>query len=276
MFKKIGLAVTFSPNSKALLKETKLYSDQFSSEVIFIHVGSKNDSIEERLKELIVSGGFAPENINIVWGQGDPAKVINKKCEENNIDLLIAGALEKEKVIKYYIGSVARKLMRDPVCSLFILTEPSIEPKPFKKISVQIDYSYESEILVNIAYQLAIKEKATEICLIREYEVPGLAITVYDTGSTDETEKIRKKWHSEEKEKMDVFINELNLTEIKVRGVCLYGKEGWEASNFVKENDSDLLIMSAPSKKLSFIDRFFQHNEEFIFKELPCSILLIK
>ncbi|MFA7289632.1 MAG: universal stress protein [Melioribacteraceae bacterium] len=276
MFKKIGLAVTFSPNSKALLKETKVYSEQFASEVIFIHVGKKNESIERQLKELISEYGFNSSSINIVWDEGDPAKIINKKCKENDVDLLIAGALEKEKVIKYYLGSVARKLMRDPVCSLFILTEPSIEPKPFKKISVLIDYSYESEILVNVAYQIAIKEKATEICLIREYEVPGLAITVYDTGSTDETEKTRKIWDSEEKEKMDVFINELNLTEIKVKGVCLYGKEGWEANNFVKENGSDLLIMSAPSKKLSFIDRIFQHNEEFIFKELPCSILLIK
>ncbi|MCK9280807.1 MAG: universal stress protein [Melioribacteraceae bacterium] len=276
MFKKIGLAVTFSPNSMALLKETKVYSEQFGSEVIFIHVGSKNDAIENRLLELISNSGFNPESIHIVWGEGEPAKVINAKCKENNVDLLIAGALEKEKMIKYYLGSVARKLMRDPYCSLFILTEPSVEPKPFKKISVQVDYSYESEILVNIAYQIALREKSTEICLIREYEVPGLAITVYDTGSTDETEKKRKVWHCEETEKMDVFISELNLTGIDVKGICLYGKEGWEANNFVKKNGSDLLIMSAPSKKLSFIDRFFQHNEEFIFKELPCSILLIK
>ena len=42
LFKKLGLAITFSPTGKALLKETKRLSEIFNSGLVLIHVGEKN------------------------------------------------------------------------------------------------------------------------------------------------------------------------------------------------------------------------------------------
>jgi nucleotide-binding universal stress UspA family protein len=275
-FKRIGLAITFSPTGKSLLIEARRLATLFNAEMVLIHVGERTNDSEERLKTLISSVGIDINSVELEWESGDPAKAIIKKCYEKNIDLLVAGALEKESLITYYIGSVARKLMREAPCSVLILVNPQSEPKGYKKICISVDFSPECEHTIKKAYQFAKSENADELVLIREFQVPGLAITVYDSGSSEETERSRKKWREEEREKIDVLVSELNMTGIKITTESLYGKEGWVAKNFVKEIGGDLFVITSPRRKLKLLDRLFQHDVEYIFEQLPCSILLIK
>ncbi|HPI36784.1 MAG TPA: universal stress protein [Ignavibacteriaceae bacterium] len=275
-FKRIGLAITFSPTGKSLLIEAKRLSLLFDAELVLIHVGERNPDTEKKLKELITSVGIDVLKVIIEWENGDPAKAIIRKCAEKEIDLLVAGALEKESIITYYIGSVARKLMREAPCSVLILVNPSSKPTGYKKICVSVDFTPECELTILKAYQLAKSENADELVLIREFQVPGLAITVYDSGSTEETELSRRRWREEEKEKIEILVKELKLTGIKVSTESLYGKEGWVAKNFVKDAGGDLFVVTAPRRKLKFFDRLFQHDIEYVFEQLPCSILIVK
>lgn len=57
IFKKIGLAITFSPTGKALLKETKRLAEVFNSQLILIHVGDKTAENEKLLNEAIEVSG---------------------------------------------------------------------------------------------------------------------------------------------------------------------------------------------------------------------------
>jgi len=56
IFEKLGLAITFSPTGKALLKETKRLNEVFNSELILIHVGDKTSENEKLLNEVIENG----------------------------------------------------------------------------------------------------------------------------------------------------------------------------------------------------------------------------
>lgn len=273
-FKKLGLAVTFSPNGKALLKEARRLQELFGSELVLIHVGEKSGEIEKRLNEMAVSAGLS--SYKIKWGTGDPADAITDRAKEEKIDLLIAGALEKENLITYYIGSVARKIMRNAPFSVLIMTNPSQAPDRLGTFCVSVDFSPESEYSVKKAYQFARLDKAEELVLIREFQVPGLAMTVQDSGSTRQTEELMKQWKLEEEIKMKMFVKELNLTGIDIKTVCLYGKQGWEANNYVHEIKGDIFVLPAPKKKLKLLDRVFQHDIEFVFKQLPGALLLIR
>lgn len=275
-FKKLGLAITFSPNGRALLQEAKRLQDLFDAELQLIHVGEKTTQTEELLKKLMDSAFLNMNSTKVIWTNGEPSKAIIQKCVDENIDLLIAGALEKENLLNYYIGSVARKILRSIPCSVLILTSPSVNPKPIKNFCVAVDYTPESEVTIKKAYEFAILEKAENFNLIREYQVPGLLMTVQDSGSTQETERIRNQWQDEEVSKLKMLVNELDLNKVKVNPICLYGKQGWEANRYVHEMKSDILVISGPKKELRFIDRVFQNNVEFIFKQLPCSLLVIK
>lgn len=275
-FKKIGLAITFSPTGKALLAEAKRLQSLFNSELYLFHIGERTDEKEKSLLELIFASGLNADSFKLDWGSGDPAKAIIKKAKEHSLDLLIAGALEKESMINYYIGSVARKLMRKAPCSLLIHTIRPNGFSKFNKFCVSVDFTEENENMIKLAYQFALLENAKDFVLIREFKVLGLASTVYETGSAQGTEKVRLEIQQEEEEKTKFYIKELQLKNINVETVCLYGKEGWEANNYIRENGGDIFVHLAPKNSLKFVDRLFQHDLEFILKELPCSLLLVK
>jgi len=274
IYTKIGLAITFSPNGLALLKTTLRYQKLFNAGLCLIHVGKKNDISVSKMNELLKEAGIKEDSYELIWKEGDPAKTIISAAEERKVDLLIAGALEKESLVQYYIGSVARKLVREAHCSVLILTHPTSDTKPFEKICVSVDYSESGEKTIKKAYQLALLEKAKELTLIRELKIPALAITVSDSGSSKETEKKREQWLDEEEKKLDSYVEELNLKEIKVNTVSLYGKQGYEANNYVSEHKGDLLVLPSPKRKMKFFDRIFQHDIEFILEEIPCALLI--
>ena len=276
IFQKLGLAITFSPNALSLLRTAKRLQDLFGSQLCLIHVGEKDPETENLMNQLLAKAGIEKKSYEFVWQKGDPSKVIINTCSAKKIDLLIAGALEKESILKYYIGSVARDIMREVPCSVLILTHPSAEPVPFKKFYASVQYNQLGEYAIRKAYEFAKLENAEEFVLVKEFEIPGLAITISDTGSTQETEQKRIDWQKEEELKLKVFANELNLSGVEFQTVCLYGKQGWASSNYVRENGGDLLIVPSPPKKLKLFDRIFQHDIEFILKQLPCSLLIIK
>lgn len=275
-FKKLALAINLSPTGRSLLKEAKRLQSLFGAELVLIHVGDKDEPTESKINELSEECGIDIDGTKLIWKEGDPAKVIMKAAEEENVDLLISGALEKESSIKYFLGSVARRIMRESACSVLILTSAAERKNGFKKFAVSTDYSQRSEIAIQKAYKLALLEKAEEFVAIREFQVPGLSITVSDSGSLKEIESIKEKWQKEEEEKLNLFVRELNLRGIPVKTVSLFGKEGWEANKYAKEHDSDIFVTAAPRKKPKFFDRIFIHSFEFVIKEISSSLLIIK
>ncbi|MEW6654648.1 MAG: universal stress protein [Bacteroidota bacterium] len=275
-FKKIGLAITFSPNSQALLFEAKHFKELFNSELVLIHIGDYSESMNSKMIKMISETGIAEDAYKLLWQEGDVEDSILELCDSEKIDLLIAGALIKENFLKYYIGSIARTLMREAPCSVLLLTQPSIVRAPFKKICVSVDFSSLSEIAARKAYEVSSLLNCKELFFIREFQLPALATTVYDSGSKEEAQKMRRIWHDEENNKMDLFVRELNLDNADVKTVCLYGKQGWEASNWVSENKGDLFVIPSPARKPKLLDRIFQHDWEFVFRQLPCSLLIVK
>lgn len=274
LFNKIGLAVTFSPNGKALLQEAGRLKSLFGSKLFLIHVGERNEKQEKDLIDLVKGNNINPDEVEIIWKEGEPAKSILQACSEKEIDLLIAGALEKEKSIKYYIGSIARKIMREASCSVLIKIAPKIPPVPYRHFCVSATYSPQGEETIKKAFELALLEKAEKFVLLKEFQVPGLAMTVYDSGSMQETEQSINNWRREENDKLELFAKELNLSGIEVTTECLYGKDGFEAGGYVKQSGGDLLVITGPKNRLKFFDRVFQHDLEFLFENIPCDLLI--
>lgn len=276
VFNKLGLAITFSPTGKALLHEAKRLKDLFDAEICLIHVGERSSKRENLLKDTINSAGMQQFESCISWTTGEPAEAIIGEAKKQNVDLLIAGALEKESLIKYYIGSVARTLMRDSHSSVLILKSPSENPSSFKKFVVATDYSQASEKTVKKSFEFARLEDSSDFVIIRDYHIPGLASIVQDSGSLDELEERKNVWQFEEEDKMRIYLKELNLKGMDIKTEVLYGKEGWEAGNYAKNNKADIFAVTAPARRLKFWDRLFPNEIEYSFEKLPSNLLIIR
>ena len=276
MFEKIGLAITFSPTGKALLKESVRLQHLFNSKLVLIHIGEKSIESEAMLSNTIQSAGVEAGRYEVIWAEGDPATAIIKSAKEANVDLLVAGALEKEKMLKFLFGSVARKIMREFPASSLILKSPSDDPVSFKKFFVSVDYSPRCEKTIRTAFQFALKENADEFTIVRDFYMPGLTAAIGEDKSLDEIKLLIDQLKEEEEEKMRLFVQELNLKGLDIKIVCVYGKEGYEDSNYARNNEADIFAVTGPEHKMRFFDRFFQHDIEYSFEKLPSNLLIVR
>ena len=130
----VGFA--FSPNLKANVFESLRMAHYFGGELIFIHVGSKTTEKESRFNEIVASSPIQSEKTTIEWRVGNPVNTLLKASEEFNVDLILLGALKRENVVKFYLGSIARKITRRAKSSVLLMINPSVERKPCQHIVV--------------------------------------------------------------------------------------------------------------------------------------------
>jgi nucleotide-binding universal stress UspA family protein len=100
--------------------------------LVLIHVGEVQPDEKAYMEEMIETTGVNRDKVKIMWEKGNPARKIISVAKKEKIDLLIAGALQRENVVKFYFGSIARKLIRKSVCSLLMLINPSQPGKSFQ------------------------------------------------------------------------------------------------------------------------------------------------
>ena len=143
MIHTLGLAIAFSPTAEMMLAEAVYLARQFNAKLVLIHAGPHGQNEEQFMQRLCQSRQIDPASIKIRWKEGNAVKAILQACAEEKVDLLIAGALRREKLIQYYIGTIARQIMRKASCSVLILTHPSLTPRGFRNIVLEgVDNQY--------------------------------------------------------------------------------------------------------------------------------------
>ena len=274
-FKRLAVALTLSPTGRALLQEARRLSDLFSAELRLFHV-SKHSGDESHLKDIVRQSGLDTSSLEIIRQSRDPAGAILKRAKEEGIDLLIVGALEKENILRFYLGSVARTIMRRSSCSVLFFVKPSERPIGFRNIYVFVEYSTTGENTVRTAQQVALLEGAAELHLLRDFYIPGLTLVSEDSRSTEAGRHLRSVTQREEKQMMEMFVRPLNLKGLNLSLESLYGRGGWEASNYVREHHADLYVVPASDHEPKILDRLFPSSIEHVFEHLPSNVLLVK
>ena len=276
MIRTIGLAIAFSPTAEHMLAEAGRLAIQFQARLVLIHVGDHGPE-EERLMQSLLSGpNISRDMVMLRWETGEATRAILKVCDDEKIDLLLAGALKKENLLQYYLGTIGRQIMRRANCSVLLLTQPSIEPIGFKNIVVDAGESLHVEDSISLACQFGKKEKGSWIHVVRELKMYGLAMSASDQSSEDEYENIRHVMVREEIEKVEVLLKKIPHDNLKINIKVVAGKSGFELAQFARRKQADLLVVSASPRRFKFIDRLFTHDLEYVFADLPCNLLIVQ
>ncbi|HMP98730.1 MAG TPA: universal stress protein [Cyclobacteriaceae bacterium] len=275
MFKKIGLAIAFSPRAEAMLFEAARLKNLINAELLLIHVGDHGETEEQLLDSLLEKAGLSRKEISIIWTSGDPAKSILKVCKTERVDLLVAGALRKENLINYYLGTVARRIMRKAECSVMMLVNPSSQHREMKNIVVNAeDGPYVNESL-KVACQLANLSKANWLHIVREIKMYGLTMSISGQYTDEEQVVLRQSLVKSEIENVNQMLCDIPHQDLKINVKVTAGKSGFELAQFARRKHADLLVVSAPPRKYYFFDRMFTHDQEYLFADLPCDLLMV-
>lgn len=277
-FKSIGIGVAYSPNLKANLYEAARLSIFFNCKLFLIHVG--NSSEEKRTMLNTILNSFEKDHLDyeVVFKTGDPVHVILSTSEEKKIDLLILGALQREGFLKYYVGSIARKITRRAKCSVLLLIKPSVERSPCKHIVVNGLKDPRTEQTITTAFYVAKQLNAEKITIVEEIKREEIAVKVEDDKSlrraTIIKERIKLREHSRIKEIIS-HIPEAYTKNKTIKLQPIFGKQGYSIGHYAQISRADLLVMNAP-KKITFWDRLFPHDIEHILTELPTDVLILQ
>jgi len=276
MFKKLAVALAFSPRFEAILSETRRFQETFKAELVIIHVGTKTSKKETTLQQKLIDTGFDMQRVKVVWQKGEPAKKILSVCEKEQVDLLIAGAMKRENIFRYYIGSVARTILRKAQCSVLVLINPDHTPKPFRKIVINGCENESLYAALSKGVSLGKIEHAAQIHVLREVRMLGLAMAVAgEESNEDEYGKIRRKVVSEELDNINQLLSKLDTRDLSINVKVISGKPEYEIAKFTRRVNSDLLVLSAPDHKLNLIDRIFPHDMEYLLADLPSNLLVV-
>jgi len=277
MYKRIGVAVAFSPRCEAIIAEAARLQKLYDAELVLIHIGDEQPDEKAYLKEIVQSSQINEDKVRFVWEKGNAIKKILSIGKKLKIDLLVAGALQKENVVRYYFGSIARSLIRNSRCSILMLINPSIPAKPFKRIVINGTEgdNYKETIMQGI--NIAKLEQAERVYVFKGIKLFGLSMALAgEEENEQDQEETRRGIVSDEIEEIEKIINDLDTGDLKINVKVASGKPGYELRKFAKRIHADLLVVKSPSHKLNILDRIFPHYLEHVMEDLPSNLLIDK
>lgn len=274
-FETIAVGLSFSPQCKYVLLGAKQLADTLGSTLILIHIGEKTSEYENLLDSMMQEVGLNSNDTRVIWMEGDIVDTILQLCKLNIVDLLVLGAIQKENIFKFYVGSIARSISRKAKCSVLLLTKPDGQTQKLKRIIVNGVENPKTVHTVNTALYLAKHLNVSEVTIVNEIHVPGLAMTMAEDSTAPQAKEIKRHLAEEGEETLHSVINKCDSGDIKITEKIIKGKPGYAISQYAKNKKADLLIINSPDTNLNLFDRIFTHDMEFILAELPCNVLIV-
>jgi len=269
-YKTIAVATTFSPRFKHVLAEAKRIRDRFEAELHLIYVGRRNHETPGKFSDVLAELEL-PTDSPIHYEEGDPAEAILAALARENIDMLIAGALEKEVVLHPFLGNVARRLVREANCSVMLFTHPQKKPKPLRRIVYIADHSQQGLVALKTTLMLAEAESCERlyvIGIITAFDEARASIAGEATGSATD-----KRNHGEE-DPLEEFVLSAGATDVPIETRFIRGATGLAASDFVRSVEADLLVVPLP-KNRETVQRL-PSNIAWVSDVIPCNLWIVR
>ena len=269
-YKTIAVATTFSPRFKHVLAEAKRIRDRFGAELHLIYVGRRNEETSRKFSDVLAELEL-PADSPIHYEEGDPAEAILAALARENIDVLVAGALEKEIVLHSFLGNVARRLVREANCSVILFTAPQKRPKPLRRIVFIADHSQQGLVALKTTLMLAEAESCERlyvIGIITAFDDARASIAGEATGSAT-----HKPSHGEE-DPLEEFVLSAGATQVPIETRFIRGATGLAASDFVRSVEADLLVVPLP-KSGETVQRL-PSNIAWVSDVIPCNLWIVR
>lgn len=266
-------SIARSPRAAAVAAEAHRIASLYDARVSYVHAGDDSPEVRADLTRLLETAGITGAQLDIV--DEGASRTVCRMAEERDADLIVAGALEKEGALEYYVGSIARKIARKAPCSVLLLTTPQLPPQPFATVVITVEYDMISEQAVLFAADLCRRDGAV-LHVVHEYETVGLRRELDGNIDIPQETRMRDILHAEEEYRLMSWLDRFNFEGLQVRRTCLQGRKGFECTVHARTLRADLLIYPIAMRKLGLLDKIFPHDVEYALQSLPCACMLYR
>lgn len=274
-FNTIATAINFSPRMDALIGESVQLAQKFNAKLVFIHIGDKADDRKDELRQIIEKSA-ANIPFTIACRTGEPVETILQVCKEHMVDLLIIGALEKETLFKYLFGSIARNICRRAICSVLLLTQPSLNERKFQSIVINAKDNPKTLYTVETAAYLAKAYNIKQLQIVVEHQIsPALYSNLPVDLNEEEAQKLKEDLKHSDILEVKSILKKVNTQGLNIKVDYVSGKPGFAINNYARKFNFDLLVINSPDEKPNFFDRIFTNDIEYLLENLPTNLLIV-
>lgn len=272
LYQHAGIAVAFSPRLRALLAEAAHHARHLAGRLSLVHAGEATPEKAARMADALAAAGL-PTDTPVHWATGgSPDDAILRVVAQHGMDVLLAGALEKEQPLRYFLGSVARNLVREAAGSLVLLTTPNERPEPLRRIVAVTDFSERAFVACAKALRFAEASGAERVHVLRVMSEYGEAMALAEGVRRERAQTYEARTLAEERALLADFVDSLGRSRVPVEAHCLEGKPGLVASALARDQRADLLVIPAGAPHTHFLERVFPSDMEWILREIPCNL----
>jgi nucleotide-binding universal stress UspA family protein len=266
------VCLTDSPHALAVVRGASSAAKAFGSQPIYLHVGNDAPATRRQLEGILSRSNAASGELLIRPGR--PDDVICRAATELDIDLVFAGALERDGLVRELLGSTARRVARRASCSVFLSIDPQDGAAAWPRITAAIRLDDASANLLTRLAALARLSERPMLHVIHE-NAPRSATENAPTAAAALRDVEYKNLRSaSENFELANFLEKLDLGGIQVKIASLSGRASGDTIRYARDVGSDLLALRAPSRPFGLWDRFFGHPAETALLALPCSLLI--
>jgi nucleotide-binding universal stress UspA family protein len=275
----MAIGIGLSPSIEANITEAARLCALLGEKLFLIHVEALNSqsrsAVEDIVAKLANTKVLANINYEICFEQGDISESIIKVCEAQKVDLLLAGALPREGLLRYYMGSVARQLVRKSSFSILLLTNPRQFPKAYSKIVVTGNKHPKTPDTIEKTIQVAEALGARKLSIVDEVIPDKNTKRAADNKELERCNRWRDIIEQREAHRLNLTLAQLEQPNLEIKTKVVFGKPGYSIGHFTQSSRAELLVLNSPDTKLGFMDRVFTHDLEYILSELPSDLLII-
>jgi universal stress protein family protein len=257
MYRSAAVATTFSPRFLAVLAEAGRVSSVFGVPLRLIHAGEETEEKRIMFSEGLTNVALPPDTV-IHWVTGDPATAVLGAVRDNDIDLLIAGAVDTESGYRPFANDIAKTFLGEAPSDLLLFLRPRLGPSPVQRPVVIVDFSKTSAGLLRDVMDLAERRKCEKVYVIS-------ILTTFDEH------RMRAAGDALDlEERLDRFVMQETGLQVPVETVWIRGNTGFGACEFAQGIDADLLAV--PTGMPGGPDPVLSRSLDWLFQVIPCNL----
>ncbi|MBV9490460.1 MAG: universal stress protein [Verrucomicrobia bacterium] len=261
--RQVAAAVDTSPGLLGVLAEAGRFARRLEAPLLLIHAGAPEAQKEAAFRDALSKVGLSRAT-RLVWQAGEPAEAVATAAEAEGADLVIAGVLDRPAAADAtYVGAVARPLAEQARCSVLLLSQPQVEPKPFRRIVVMTDFSGCAKAALHQALRLACADGAERVEVIALYTAFMRARAKHGLGgrTRKETERLLVE-----------FVADSPACGVALDVDIVEGTTGFGAYDFTQSLGADLLVVPAPPHLKGAVPP----RMNWALQVAPCSLWVVR
>ena len=272
-YRTVAVASTFSPRFLQVIAEGKRIRDRLCRQMHLIYVGKCDEETTRKFGEAFLQLKL-PSESTIHYQEGDPAVAILAVAAANEIDLLVAGALEKEAVLRPFLGNVARRPSR--------IGSASYGPPDYQDIGPRIPRfggTHHTPLVARFgpgganAWDHQQEIRAEKLFVIRVYTSFDEARAKARSSAGEVAGSELPRTLEEEEAALEEFIDSAGETDVPIEARCIRGNTGYAALDFVQAVEAMLLVVPVDPQQSA--DGLPPHVS-WVTDVIPCNLWVIR